>query len=1110
MRPLKPSRGLLWLLALSCCVEQVAAAAVTRIPRQEEQITTTIARIDDIVTSTTDIPSPTPPADEKQPTRTTTASTIKPSSSSSTSVSNPAPTTELDDIITTNELIVPIPVGQLPLEPRLSPSNILVGTLLLPTGLIYTFLSPHQQLHPVQHRLRSFLSVAYSTSLGVAILVLYLTVPPVPPGLQAGYVMTAAAAGAVLGGAALLLSLTEVAELAGCGLGGFVVGMWLLTVKEGGLVPSVAGRAGMLVTLTVLAAGLYVVRKIRMYVLAGCGGWVGGTVTVLGIDCFARAGWKEFWVWLWMLNEGLFAKEVEEGWKYPLTKGMTVELAATVVLAVAGAAGQLRLWRKCRERRGKGEEDMDERRRRESRGEDEVSMVGRRVVEEMERERREWERVYGEGMSPAAATSADSGIGGIGEKEKKVGEEIGEKEKKAGEDSAGTVVVTEAAAAELEGQPMPLASESGLGTVKDGVMVEAKETETEVGREGEDARPSNEPPQVIPLPFLVPVPSQKRNSGSGSSVAVAIDDEAMEASAIHDDNADAAAWLSEKLLKSDPSVSGVSGTSGVPYADSETDKFGPLSSQARALRDDSDSVVANLDDESVTEDADTAILFWSPGLSAQNVGKGSDEAKVSTEDIPPLDDKDDESKDTELASSKQDKSTDASQTPKVETASTASSAGEEPNETKEKEEKDTSNDQTTTDDTTPSTSPEISQPEEPQPETAPPTSEEQPTSNTNQTPSPSTPPSRAPSATAKSTTSSTATARLTKTNLPPPLPDVALVYRTNEWAKHLSLAEAPADPSALAPEVITPDGGDDEQPAHLDIADLQLTAENATPPPIPPKAAKRLSSTSGSSRPGSMMTATPQRYTVLESIPAEDNNGFIPVVNDRRSLACPVPSEQHHTHHHPQPQQQQQQQFLHPHPHPHPHRLSTTSISSLALRSPSSPLPSPSAAAAAAAADSSLFFPHHQHQPKPAAPTLLSMREQILRTRASAIHGTTPLGGVSSNSAAAQRQSPLVQAQGGGGGAMTMMNNNRRFSSSSAYPLASSSTATAAAAAAPPEGGAGRGGDDWDDLPLSQRRALIMRQSRQSMAPGPGLVPAQPQQQQGLVPLPLALNPRRR
>jgi hypothetical protein len=77
------------------------------------------------------------------------------------------------------------------------------------------------------------------------------------------------------------------------------LGMWLLTLADGGLIKSRAGKAIILTSFTV---GLFAVsfsRYTRTYGLIGCISFAGGTIVILGVDCFSRVGLKEFWIYIW-------------------------------------------------------------------------------------------------------------------------------------------------------------------------------------------------------------------------------------------------------------------------------------------------------------------------------------------------------------------------------------------------------------------------------------------------------------------------------------------------------------------------------------------------------------------------------------------------------------------------------------------------------------------------------------------------------------------------------------------------------------------------------------------------------------------------------------------
>lgn len=109
--------------------------------------------------------------------------------------------------------------------------------------------------------------------------------------------MAAFISGVVLGAASLVF--TEVTEGLGCLLGGFSVSMWFLVLKAGGLITSTSGKAIFVVAFCLVAYGFSFNCYTRPYGLIGGTSFAGATAVVIGIDCYSRAGLKEFWLYLW-------------------------------------------------------------------------------------------------------------------------------------------------------------------------------------------------------------------------------------------------------------------------------------------------------------------------------------------------------------------------------------------------------------------------------------------------------------------------------------------------------------------------------------------------------------------------------------------------------------------------------------------------------------------------------------------------------------------------------------------------------------------------------------------------------------------------------------------
>ncbi|KAI0414435.1 hypothetical protein F5X98DRAFT_252063 [Xylaria grammica] len=301
----------------------------------------------------------------------------------------------------------PIPAGHLPLNPRLTPGWGVAGALLLISGAAYTLIGiKNAWFH-------TFFSSAFLSGLSVTVLIVYVMTPPVPAAIEGAYVVAAVVTGLILGGAAIVFR--EITEGLGCLLGGFCVSMWLLTLKPGGLLPSTAPKVIFIAAFTVGSYGFYFSRYTRPYAQMGLMSFAGATVTVIGIDCFSRAGLKEFWAYIWNLNKELFPYATDT---YPLTKGIRVEIALNAVFTIIGVISQVKLWRVIQERRAKkSEEQAEERRKRD----EEEANLGQQIEAQNANERQQWERVYGDQPPRSLAGSEDSGVGDVDdEKTKKI------------------------------------------------------------------------------------------------------------------------------------------------------------------------------------------------------------------------------------------------------------------------------------------------------------------------------------------------------------------------------------------------------------------------------------------------------------------------------------------------------------------------------------------------------------------------------------------------------------------------------------------------------------------------------------------------------------------
>ncbi|KAJ5573864.1 uncharacterized protein N7459_008291 [Penicillium hispanicum] len=321
------------------------------------------------------------------PTTATTSSTTELSASNSQQATSDA--TSVPSIDTPNpsggtssqNSTKPRYTGGLPVQPTLTPALGVGGFILLVSGATLAFIGIRQPWVYIH------LSTAFLAALGVTVLIVYVMNPPVSNAVQGGYLVAIFFTGVIFGGLALVFK--EITEGLCCLLGGFCIGMWLMTVKSGGLLTENGPKVGFIVA---FAAGFYCLsfsHYTRAYGSILCTSISGATALVLGIDCFSRAGLKEFWLYIWGLNADIFPLDTST---YPVTRNIRVELAVIIIVAVFGVIAQLRLWKVIKERRMEEENSRKEAVRRK---EGDEAEVGRQLEEKNLQERALWENMYG-------------------------------------------------------------------------------------------------------------------------------------------------------------------------------------------------------------------------------------------------------------------------------------------------------------------------------------------------------------------------------------------------------------------------------------------------------------------------------------------------------------------------------------------------------------------------------------------------------------------------------------------------------------------------------------------------------------------------------------------
>ena len=272
----------------------------------------------------------------------------------------------------------------LPIQPHITPALSIAGVVLILTGTTYALIG-------IKNRWISiFLSTAYLVGISVLVLIDYVMHPPVSDAVQGAYFVAVFLTGCIFGGGALIFK--EITESLGCLLGGFCLGMWFLTLKSGGVVEGSTGVGILLAVFCIVGWLPFFSKYTRDYALIGSTSFSGSTALTLGIDCFSRSGYKEFWLYIWNLNSDLFPLNTNT---YPLTRGMRVEIAVIVIGTIVGVISQMKLWKVIRERRKQKEAiQLEEESRRDAVDE----ALGRHLQRQDAVAKQQWEKIYGDSV----------------------------------------------------------------------------------------------------------------------------------------------------------------------------------------------------------------------------------------------------------------------------------------------------------------------------------------------------------------------------------------------------------------------------------------------------------------------------------------------------------------------------------------------------------------------------------------------------------------------------------------------------------------------------------------------------------------------------------------
>ncbi|KAK7531313.1 uncharacterized protein J3D65DRAFT_110390 [Phyllosticta citribraziliensis] len=528
--------------------EGATAPRLASVSSQKQQPSATTSTISSADPETPHLP----PAFETATTSTDTKANFSETSSASSSAATPtssgmhlAPIRSKDaaDVVQT---VWTYPGHGLPLEPKVTPAIAIAGVVLIISGALYTLIGIR---NPWVH---VGFSAAFGAALAVTVLIEYLMNPPVTDAVQGAYFVVVVVTGLVVAGIAKLF--TDITEGIGCLLGGFCIAMWFLVLKPGGLIPQKAARGVFIGCLTAVCYCLSFNKHTKLHGLIVCISFAGATITVLGIDCFSKAGLKEFWLFLWGLNENAFPLSTNT---YPITRGIRVELAGIVIFSLFGIVSQMKLWKVVRERKAQ----KDAHRRAQDHERDRVDTeMGQKNLSELNRDKAQWELLYDDKPGDGTALQyLDSGIGSAAPSMRKATtvslQEIGRSE------SDGSIKSHHIATngRESDAQLLPSPPSHGcdeiqqidsngrpLTTPVPQVPSHPKQTDSteepqlpEV-RQDDAVSKSNLPevsevPSVVPLPFAIPSANSSRSDAEVLSSVASVPDEVVEDSIPVDD-----------------------------------------------------------------------------------------------------------------------------------------------------------------------------------------------------------------------------------------------------------------------------------------------------------------------------------------------------------------------------------------------------------------------------------------------------------------------------------------------------------------------------------------------------------------------------------------------
>jgi hypothetical protein len=231
------------------------------------------------------------------------------------------------------------------------------------------------------------------------------------------------------------------------------------------------------------------------------------------------------------LNDDIFPLNTNT---YPVTKKIKAELAGVVIIAVLGVVSQLRVWKLVQERREKSAVQQLERQQDNDREEEEQ---GRKVEDNFQKERAQWEAAYGGKAIPDSSirSSVTSPKGSTSIREKEVYDndslemvnmtKSGVMRSASDNTTPGTTVTVgvlkDDAIRQIDAQGNPIVDSVSAAGSEKALPTSPENAARPILAKRNSLRPSAPPPppSVVPLPFKVPTEDDSFSDDDNASVS---------------------------------------------------------------------------------------------------------------------------------------------------------------------------------------------------------------------------------------------------------------------------------------------------------------------------------------------------------------------------------------------------------------------------------------------------------------------------------------------------------------------------------------------------------------------------------------------------------------